>query len=63
MDLRQVAQNGAMTGVLEHAQSAADKPNCDDAGQAIVIGSTGAGDFALTLGVVGAAGPESGTDQ
>lgn len=63
MPLRRTESNGAVTGVQTHAQSAADNFDGDDAGQAIVTGPMGAGAFALTLGVVGAAGPESGTDQ
>jgi len=63
MQLTTLAQNGAVTGVFPHAQSAANKPDGDDAEQAIVTGPTRAGDFALTPGVVGAAGPEFGTDR
>lgn len=62
MPLRRTESNGAMTGVCNHAQSAADKFDDDDAGQAIVTGPTGADDFGLTPGVVGATGPESGTE-
>jgi hypothetical protein len=62
MPLRRTESNGAVTGVYHHAQSAASNTN-DDAGQAVVTGPTRAGDFALTPGVVGAAGPEFGTDR
>jgi hypothetical protein len=63
MALGGVASNGAMTGVAKHAQSAADKTEFDDAGQAIVTAPTRGGDFTLTLGVVGGAGPEFGAER
>ena len=52
------ASNDAVTGMFHHPQSAANN-TIDDAGRALVTGSTGAGDLHFSP-VVGDAGPTSG---
>lgn len=53
MQLTSEESNGAVTEMVAHLQSAADDIK-DDAEQAVVTGSTRAGDFAVSpVGVVG----------